>query len=248
MTIEAPPRRHRLAVAVRVTVGLVAAAVVWLLVLLIVTGAGGYPIDGPFAPLARWLGAVLLVGWLASLTGVVLAFVARRRAGSAREAKRMLTTALALLPAALIGCIGLALLVLLWVGFSHPFADNPAADAGGRLSSELRAHGGSELCTSADPGLGPDNVQPWYDAWIEVPTASTDDRALRAALIRAGFTASPNQVGIGKAGTASARIDDLGSTDVAIDCSTLTEQWGHHHTAEPGHEILDVQVELPPKQ
>ena len=139
MTIEAPPRRHRLAVAVRVTVGLVAAAVVWLLVLLIVTGAGGYPIDGPFAPLARWLGAVLLVGWLASLTGVVLAFVARRRAGSAREAKRMLTTALALLPAALIGCIGLALLVLLWVGFSHPFADNPAADAGGRLSSELRS-------------------------------------------------------------------------------------------------------------
>ena len=248
MTIEAPPRRRVLPVAVLVAVGLVVAAVVWLVVLLIVTRAGGYPIDGPFAPLSRWLGEVLVIGWLASLAGIVVAVVARRRARSVREGRRMLAAALALTPVALIGPVGLTLSVLLWIGLPHPFADNAARDAGSRLSAEVRAHGGSELCTASDPGLGPDNVQPWYDAWLAVPTASTDGRALGAALTRAGFTPSPNQVGIGAAGTTTARIDDLGATDVEIDCSTFTEQWGHHETAPAGETIVQVHVALPPKQ
>ncbi len=221
---------------------------VWLALLLIVSGARGLPIDGPLALLWRGLGLVLIIGWLASLTGAVLARIARRRAPSEREAKRMRVVGRALLPVATFGTALAVIALLLVIGLTHPFADNPAADAGHRLSSELRANGGSELCSDADPGLGPDNVQPWYTAWLAVPTASTEDRALSAALTRVGLTPSPNQVGIGAVGTTTARIDDLGSTDVEIDCSTLTQQWGHHETAPAGETIVEVQVQLPAKQ
>lgn len=246
MTAATRSRGHRLRTATWIAATVTAVAVAALVLLAVVSGTIGYPLDGPLAPLGRGATAFVLVAWVASTAGFVLALVARARSN---ERKRtLLATAVLIAPVMVLGWIALALAALVWITFTHPFADNPAADAGSRLSAQLRAQGGAELCTSGDPGLGPDNVQPWYSAWVEVPEASASDAALRAAFARAGFRPLADTTGSAVAGRARATVDRLGTTDVEIDCASGFEQWGHEHTAPSGRVVLGLQVQLPPNR
>lgn len=239
MTIETSRReRSGLRIAVGIAVAVVVLALLWLVVVLTVSGTSGWPTAGPLGVIAQLLFLVLLVGWIASVVGVVLAFVARARTGR----RGMLVIALTLLPVAAVGAVAAAFVGLVVVSYAHPFVDNRAADAGRPLSAALRAHGGSELCTAADPGVGPDNVQPWYTAYLEVPSSTVSPDVQNRALEQAGFRPT---AGGGTKGTATATVDVLGSSDVEIDCSSGFDQWGHHHTAAPGDVVLEVQVQLP---
>jgi hypothetical protein len=59
---------------------------------------------------------------------------------------------------------------------------NPAADRIAALEREVGAEGGTAICTNGDPGLGPDNVRPWRDAWYRVPArAGLSGRLARSA-------------------------------------------------------------------
>lgn len=239
-------RGRRLRIVTWIAAAVTAVAVAALVLLAVVSATSGFPIDGPLAVLGGGAVVLVLAAWAASTAGFVLALVARARSDQRR--RTLLGAAVLLAPVMVLGWIAVGLGVFAWVAFSHPFADNPAADAGRRLSEEVRAHGGDELCTDGDPGLGPDNSQPWYTAWVEVPIASTDDAALRAAFVRAGFRPVGGRIGAAAAGRASATVDMLGTTDVEIDCASGFQQWGHEHTAAKGSEVLALQVRLPPRR
>jgi hypothetical protein len=239
-------RGRRLRTATWIAVGVTAVAVAALVLLAVVSATTGFPIDGPLAVLGSGATVFVLIAWAASSGGYVLALVARARSDVRKRALRW--TAALLAPVMVLGWVALAVGVLVWVAFSHPFAANPAADAGRRLSAQIRAQGGEELCTDGDPGLGPDNVQPWYMAWVEVPMSSADDAALRSAFVRAGFRPTVGKPGAAVAGKVTATADRLGTTDVEIDCAGGFQQWGRTHTAARGSEVLVLQVQLPPRQ
>lgn len=246
MTADTGVRGHRLRIATWIAATTTAVAVAALVLLTVVSASGGFPTDGPLAALSTQSTAFFLAAGLASTAGFVLALTARARSDARR--RTLLTVAVLLAPVMVLGWIVLGLIALIWIVFTHPFADNPAADAGSRLSAQVRASGGAELCTDGDPGLGPDNVQPWYSAWVEVPESSADEGALSAAFQRAGFRPVAGTAGVAVAGKARATIDRLGTTHVEIDCASGFEQWGHTHTAAPGSEVLELQVQLPTNQ
>ena len=233
-------RRSVLRSATWVALVLTAVALAWVIAFIVVCATSGVPISGPLAFLDRGLTLAVLIACVAALAGAVLGVAAH-----VRLVPRAIAPAIALMPIAVLGGIVVTLYGVLDVFVNHPFADNPAKDDGSRLSAALRSHGGDELCSDADPGLGPDNTQPWYSAWVEVPTASAGQAAVDRALRSAGFTPEAGHWGSGSDGAATATLNRLGSRHVEIDCSSGFSAWGDRHDAAPGDEILEVQVELP---
>ncbi|MCU1474047.1 hypothetical protein [Amnibacterium sp.] len=238
-------RGRSLRAATWIAAAVAGAAVVAVVVLAIVWATSGVPLSGPFAVLERALTVIVLAGWAAAVAGVALGIAASVR--SAAPARRMLVTAIVLAPVALLGCAAVTLFGVLWLTVAHPFAHNPAADSGSRVSAALRAHGGPEVCTQADPGLGPDNVQPWYTAWLEVPDSSAGPDGVRSALEQAGFSAAtwsyPTTTAV--SGNRTATVSVLGAQDVGIDCAIGLGQWGDTHDAAKGDQFVEVQVQLP---
>lgn len=116
---------------------------------------------------------------------------------------------------------------------------NPAADAEARLGRTVEAAGGHRLCGSGDPGLGPDNTQPYFDSAYEVPNGSSVQVSLAAQAERLGWTVSSDPSGDATRTTPRVQIDAGGTTATGVcdDGSTVRASGGEH--------LLELQVLLP---
>ena len=67
------------------------------------------------------------------------------------------------------------------------FRDNVAQDAVAPLANQLTTMGAHRLCDEGDAGYSPDNSQPWYKAFYQVPNAASARLAFLHAAATSGF-------------------------------------------------------------
>ena len=72
------------------------------------------------------------------------------------------------------------------------FRDNVAQDALAPVTKSIEATGATLICDQGDAGYGPDNVQPWYKAFYQVPDNAPARQAFFAAAAAKGFPMKPN--------------------------------------------------------
>ena len=76
------------------------------------------------------------------------------------------------------------------LGIAYGSTPNPAASDEARVGAVVEAAGGHRLCGAGDPGLGPDNTQPYFFALYEVPTGVDVRPRVAARAQRLGWTVS----------------------------------------------------------
>ena len=68
--------------------------------------------------------------------------------------------------------------VLVWWSASHAFAPNAARDAVEPVTAVLEDSGAEKTSTDSDPGLGPDNITPWFTVAYDVTDVATAQQLL----------------------------------------------------------------------
>lgn len=83
----------------------------------------------------------------------------------------------------------LLVLVVLGIGYFFTRAGhNLASDAASPLESLILDGGATKECTNADPGTGPSNRSPWYEAFYSVPKNEDDTVSLlKSSASKQGF-------------------------------------------------------------
>jgi hypothetical protein len=61
-----------------------------------------------------------------------------------------------------------------WYFISHISTPNYAADISTAFSSDLKTAGATKVCATGDTGRGPDNRNPWYQAYYSIPKNEDD--------------------------------------------------------------------------
>jgi len=197
-------------------------------------GALGLVFLGGAAGLAALPGAVL--------SGIALRGAARRRAWPRR--RFAVTVAGLALAAALIGPVALLL------GWNA--TPNPAATAAVPLEDEIRAAGGSALCTNGDAGRGPDNFSPWHEAYFTAPRSQASPARLQQLAAAAGYVDLRRAAGRAssfgdserftlRSGAASAHRTDLtvevSPTGTQLDCDS-----DYGRTFRPAHDQVVIDL------
>ena len=67
------------------------------------------------------------------------------------------------------------------------FRDNVAQDAVTPLANQLTSIGAHQICDEGDAGYSPDNSQPWYKAFYQVPNAASARLDFLDAASSSGF-------------------------------------------------------------
>jgi hypothetical protein len=110
---------------------------------------------------------------------------------SGRKVRKILITGLAII-------IGVPAIVLVGIyALLGGFRDNLADDAAQPIGHSIEAVHGRQVCASGDAGFGPDNIQPWYQSYYEVPDSPELEKTLIAAAAKQGYSlvrVSPSHV------------------------------------------------------
>jgi hypothetical protein len=120
---------------------------------------------------------------------------------------------------------------------------NPAASAEAPLGRAVETAGGRRLCGAGDPGLGPDNTQPYFFALYEVPDGVDVGPRLIAQAQRMGWTASTTDTatdgGLGQTRPHLQVDEGSGLGDGA--CG----EYGEVERASAGMRLVQLEVTLP---
>ena len=101
---------------------------------------------------------------------------------SGRKIRRILITGLSII-------IGVPLIVLVGLyALIGGFRDNVADDAAQPIGQAIGSLQGRQICASGDAGYGPDNTQPWYQAYFEVKDSPEVKAVVTAAGAKQGYT------------------------------------------------------------
>ncbi|MBW4043046.1 MAG: YqiJ family protein [Acidobacteria bacterium] len=117
---------------------------------------------------------------------------------------------------------------------------NPAASAEDVVGRTVEAEGGRRLCGSGDPGLGPDDLQPYSFALSEVPAGVDVRPVVIAQAGRLGWTVSADLSDDVTRTGPRPQIDQGGRVDIGA-CGT-------YHSVErasAGMRLLQLEVLLP---
>jgi hypothetical protein len=146
---------------------------------------------------------------------------------------------------AVVGAVVLVTLATVPIGgtaiaFAFSATPNPAARAEATLGPTVEAAGGRRLCGSGDPGLGPDNVQPYFFALYEIPTGVDVRPRLVAQAEQLGWTVSSDPGDDVTRTTPRLQIDPVGTVATGA-CG----EYGKVERASAGTRLLQLEVLLP---
>lgn len=222
--MPAPPRDDAFPVAAVVVDALAGALLVVVLVLAFrTTVVAAVPLAVLDVPLAI-LGATLSAG----------ALIRRAPRGGRRVAVGVGAVVLAV-AAVPIGSV----LLLLAGDLGARYGPNPAGAVAAALGSVVEQDGGARVCGRGDPGLGPDNVRPWYDAVYAVPPDDRLQGRLERRAAREGWEVVPNADA--EAGTVPQVLIDTGLLSVGDACGTV----GRTESAPAGRRLVRLLVQVP---
>lgn len=180
------------------------------------------------------IGGSILVAW------TVVALVQR----TTRRFRKVAVAGLAL---SLLG------VVTLWVA-TRTWAANPAEDELGPIAARLRAAGAATICGDGDPGLGPDNFEPWAEEYLRVPADSATEADLMELAAEAGYHVqdAPAEDDAGNGPPATRALDGT-STRWALSIRRFDERaaiycgspYGRTESAGRGQVIVRVEVSTP---
>ena len=160
-------------------------------------------------------------------SGVVLARSIRR------IPRGFVIAGVAVITVAVVPIGGLALLI------AAGATPNPAASTGLPLEKTVEAAGGHRLCGDGDPGLGPDNTEPYFFTEYEVPAAVHLRPRLVAQAQQLGWPVSDDPGGLASR-TPEVLIQEGGTTDTQA-CGV----YGKTVRASAGTHLVELEVALP---
>ncbi len=197
------------------------------LVGLVLAAIGGYLGFEPgfaFAAIGTLLGILALPGTVLSAI-VVMRVLRRRRYG--------LPIGIAVIAVTGVCALLIGPVTLIW---AYGLTPNPAADRLRPLEQQIRAEGGTQICDNGDPGLGPDNVQPWKSVYYRMPASDAAYARIKARAQSEGLTPGDDYLHGGL---------ELSETRgrVSLLCSTGT--YGQTYTPPAGDMVVSVQLSLP---
>jgi hypothetical protein len=157
--------------------------------------------------------------------------------------------------------IGVPVLVLalLIAGLTYAlggFRDNVAQDALTPVTKSIEATGATLICDQGDAGYGPDNVQPWYKAFYEVPDNAPGRQAFFAAAAANGFPMKPDTAVRGQSEHQRFWVSEISDAQLGItlvihrdttvtpDCASSSNQ--PEHTSGAGA-IYEIEFVSPPR-
>ena len=99
-----------------------------------------------------------------------------------RKIRRILITGFSII-------IGVPLVVLVGLyALIGGFRDNVADDAAQPIGQAIGSLHGRQVCAAGDAGYGPDNTQPWYQAYYEVKDTPAVERTVTVAATKQGYS------------------------------------------------------------
>jgi hypothetical protein len=259
VTSDQPPR-------VDSPVGTVALVFAWIAIAFAIASVPGALTlffgldDGLLLLLASVSPITAVLSWGSALIATTIALVNIIRRRRNRRVRLALWLAA---PGAVLGAAALVV-VIVFIGNALGLWAGNAAETDARPAVDVYTNSGAKvICENGDGGFGPDNRQPWFDEYLDVPESLATTEHAAGALKEAKFDAPRVKAvepfdGVAPpagsfevtsdSGNHLAFIDVYPSGSAPLFCTDNGIEYGKPYTPKAGRALVVVQVSLPNRQ